>query len=112
MSIASPDQARRVKDGDVTLVEELYRRVTALSRAVRTPTSDLLMNQQIDDLADATLLLAEAPAVTIAETAAKLVVLCSRLREDLHPEVRGELITYLLAESVLEDCRLLSGDHE
>ena len=112
MSTASPDRAKREKDSDVTLVDELYRQVTALSRALRLPASDRLKARQLDDLAEATLLLAGAPALTIGEAVAKLIVLCSRLREDLHPEVRGELIAYLLAESVLEDCRILGGDHE
>ena len=53
--------------------------------------------------------LAEAPATCIAEAGAKLIILCARIREDLHPEVRGELITYLLAESIREDCRVLAG---
>ena len=107
MSTASPDRAKRENDGDVTLVEELYRRVTALSRAIRMPASDRRKNRQLDDLAEATLLLAGAPALTMSEVVAKLIVLCGRLREDLHPEIRGELIDYLLAESVLEDCRVL-----
>lgn len=95
-------------DSDVALVEELYREVTALSRAVRMPASDLRKNQQLDELAEATVSLTQAPALSLAEVVAKLTVLCSRLREDLHPETRGELIDYLLAESVLEDCRVLA----
>ena len=112
MSTASPDRAKREDDGDVTLVEELYRRVTALSRAVRMPAADRRKNRQVDDLAEATLLLAGVPALIFSEVGAKLTVLCSRLRETLHPEIRGELIDYLLAESALEDCRILSGDRE
>jgi len=112
VSTASPDRAKRANDSDVTLVEELCRRVTALSRAVRMPTSDRRKNRQLDELAEATLLLAGAPALTFGEVAAKLIVLCGRLREDLHPEIRGELIDYLLAESAMEDCRILSGDRE
>ena len=65
-------------------------------------------SQQLDELAGATALLAGAPALAMAEVVAKLTILCRRLREDLHPEVRGELITYLLAESVRDDCRLLA----
>lgn len=107
MSTASPDRAKRSTDGDVTLVDELYREVIALSRAVCMPASDRLKNRQVDDLDEATLLLAGAPAVTFAEVLAKLTVLCSRLREYLR-----ELISYLLAESVLDDCRIVGGDSE
>jgi len=93
-----------------SLASQLYAEVTALSRAARIPASDRVKNRQIDELAEATLLLASAPALTIADVVAKLTVLCSRLREDLHPEIRGELLSYLLAESVREDLRLLGGD--
>jgi hypothetical protein len=112
VSTASADRPKCNDDTVVTLVEQLYREVTALSRAVRRPASDRRKNEQLDELADATLLLAQAPALNFAEVVAKLTVLCSRLREELHPEIRGELIDYLLAESVLEDCRTLSCGRE
>jgi len=70
------------------------------------------MAESLDALAMATMQLAEAPATSIAEASAKLTILCARLREDLHPEVRGELITYLLAESIREDCCVLADGED
>jgi hypothetical protein len=68
------------------------------------------MARRLDLLAAATMQLAEAPATSLVGIGAKLTILCARLREDLHPEVRGELLTYLLAESIREDSRLLAAE--
>ncbi len=105
MSTASRDRKRA--GTAESLIETLYTEVTAASLAARFPASERAMAERLDALAMATMQLAEAPATTIAEAGAKLAILCARLREDLHPEVRGELISYLLAESIREDCRVL-----
>ena len=84
---------RRKPDNGVTLVLELYREVTALSRTIRTPTSERRMNWLRDELYEATLRLAGAPSSLPADIDAKLAVLCGRLREDVHPAHRGELLT-------------------
>jgi len=68
------------------------------------------MNRLLDDLYDATAHLAGAPAASAGDVQAKLTILCARLRENLHPNHRGELLTYLLAEAVREDCRILFCD--
>lgn len=113
VSIASPKRSNAARAG--SLIDILYRKVTALARATRSPASERMMAARLDALADATFHLAGAPATNVAEASAKLAILCGRLREDLHPEIRGELITYLLAESIREDCRVLvegGGDAE
>ena len=105
MSTASRRQA--IQDGDATLVAECYRQVASLSRTILDPTSDRRMNGLTDALYEATSALAAAPSVANSDVQAKLTVLCARLRENLHPGHRGELLTYLLAESIRDDCRLL-----
>nr|WP_281719412.1 hypothetical protein [Nitrosomonas nitrosa] len=113
MSTASRKRSNATRAS--SLIDTLYREVTALARATRLPTSERAMAAQLDALADATMHLAGAPATNLAEVGAKLIILCARLREDLHPEIGGELITYLLAESIREDCRVLvegGGDAE
>ncbi len=92
------------------LVADCYREVTSLSRASLDPTSDRRMNRLQAALYAAPAALAAAPSIASADMDKKLAVLCARLRENLHPEHRGELLTYLLAESVREDLRLLGGD--
>lgn len=84
--------------------------VTALSRAMLTPTTDRRMNQLVDGLYEAGIRLSGAPSVSGADIRAKITILCSRLREQLHPEHRGELLSYLLAESLREDLRLLGDE--
>jgi hypothetical protein len=111
VSTASSKRRQRAKDSGGTLVEDLYRRVTALSYATRVPSSDRSMNRQIGELVETTLALAGAPALNLTDTILKLIVLCSRLRADLHPDVQSELVSYLLAESTLEDCRVVGSDH-
>lgn len=106
MSTASRDRTGSARAG--ILVETLYTEVTALARAARLPASDRAMAERLDLLAAATMQLAEAPATSLVGIGAKLSILCARLREELHPEARDELITYLLAESIREDCRVLA----
>jgi len=65
------------------------------------------MNRLLDDLYDAAAHLAGAPSASAEDVLAKLTILCARLRENLHPGHRGDLLTYLLAEALREDCRLL-----
>ncbi len=111
MSTESGKAAKHaMRDGGVTLVVECYREVTSLSRASLDPTSDRRMNRLQEALYEATAVLAAAPSIDIADVQAKLAILCARLREHLLPEHRGELLTYLLAESVREDLRLLVDD--
>lgn len=111
MSTASRKGVKRSRrDGDATLVADCYRKVTLLSRASLDPTSDRRMNRLQAELYEATAVLAAAPSINAADVQAKLTILCARVREHLHPERRGELLTYLLAESVREDLRLLGGD--
>jgi hypothetical protein len=52
--------------------------------------------------------LAQVPARTLGEIEAKLAVLCARLHEDMNPDIRGEVITWMLAESVRHDCCLIT----
>jgi hypothetical protein len=100
-----------MRDGGATLVAERYREVTSLSRASLDPTSDRRMNRLQGALYEATAALAAAPSIAAPDMKSKLTILCARLRENLHPEHRGELLTYLLAESLREDLRLLCEDH-
>lgn len=96
-----------MRDGGATLVAECYREVTSLSRESIASTSDQRMNRLQESLYEATAALAAAPSIATADLQSKLAILCSRLRENLHPAHRGELLTYLLAESIREDLRIL-----
>ena len=108
MPIASRKQAKgSIRGGDATLVAVCYRQVASLSRTILDPTSDRRMNRLQDALFEATATLAAAPSVATSDVQAKLTVLCARLRENLRPDHLGELLTYLLAESIRDDCRLL-----
>lgn len=78
-----------------------------LSRTILDPTSDLRMNRLHDALYEATATLAAAPSVATSDIHGKLTVLRARLRENLRPNHRGELLSYLLAEFIRDYCRLL-----
>jgi hypothetical protein len=68
------------------------------------------MSRLLDDLAEATAHLASAPSISPEDVQTKLAVLCAHLRENLHLGDTGELLSYLLAEGVREDCRILLTD--
>lgn len=90
-----------------SLIHTLVDEVTVLTVASSTPSSDRRALEMRTTLYEATVQLAQVPSLQPSELFDKLTILCGRLREDLHPEHRGELLTYLLAESVREDCRRL-----
>ena len=106
MSTASRKRNRTARN-DASLVAQLCGEVSALSRRAVGPAPDRVMNRLLDDHYDATAHLAGAPSASAADVQAKLTILCGRLRENLHSGHRGELLTYLLAEAIREDCRLL-----
>jgi len=64
------------------------------------------MNQLCDKLIQVTSRLVHATSTDPGDISDKLTILCSRLREILHPADGGELTTYLLVESIREDFRL------
>lgn len=68
------------------------------------------MSRLLDDLNEGTSNLASASSISTEDEQTKLTVLCARLRENLHLGDTGELLTYLLAEAVREDCRVLLTD--
>lgn len=100
-------RAARARTGP-SLVRRLHAEVTGLLGMASSPVADRRMTQLQGELFGATARLAAAPSASAADIDAKLVILCARLREFLHPDQRGELLTYLLAESIREDHRLLS----
>ena len=106
MSTASRNRRFAHDRSSPSLVGQLYGEITALMRAVTSPTSDRRMNQLCDELIQATSGLVHAASADPRDISDKLTILCSRLRENLHPADGGELITYLLAESIREDFRL------
>jgi hypothetical protein len=66
------------------------------------------MNEHLDELSTTICRLAHAPALSAADLDLKLSALCRRLRDNLDPDDRGAVLTYLLAEAVRDD-HLLSG---
>ena len=95
---------------NASLVAQIGDQVTALSRQTAGPASETEMSRLLDDLAEATANLASAPSISPEDVQTKLTVLCARLRENLHLGDTGELLSYLLAEAVREDCRILLAD--
>jgi hypothetical protein len=89
-------------------VVDRYRAITRLLATTALPQPDDAAMALRAELADSTLGLIQAPAVALAGIQLKLAILCQRLREDLHPDVQGELLSYLLAESIREDCRVMA----
>jgi 3-deoxy-D-arabino-heptulosonate 7-phosphate (DAHP) synthase class II len=78
-----------------------------LSRQSIGPTSEAEMGRLLDDLNEATANLAGAPSISPEDLQTKLAILCARLRENLHLGDTAEMLSYLLAEAVREDFRVL-----
>ena len=95
------------KDNAETLVQRLYREIETLYRDTAQPAPDDEMNARVAALFEAITKLAQAPATKPAELVLKLDVLCRRLGEYLDPADWGGVLTYLLATSIRDDCRLL-----
>lgn len=92
-----------------TLVQRLYRDVLNQRRALIHPLPDDEMNEGLARLSAITADLANAPAETISDLQLKIGVLCSRLRETLNPEFSGELLDYLLADSIRDDLTITAS---
>ena len=93
---------------DGALITGLHARIIECWRIISVACPDGAMNCHLDELAEMTRCLSQAPARTLAELEIKLAVLCSRLRDEVRPEIRGEVITWMLAESIRHDCRLIA----
>ena len=94
--------------GQYTLVQRLHGEVSALTRATAFPQSDDAMTARVDALFTVSTRLSQAPSLTAADLYLKLSVLCHRLRDQLDPDDRGGVLTYLLAEAVRDDHLLLA----
>jgi hypothetical protein len=86
-----------------TLVARLYAEAMRLTVSIAFPTSDGRMNALLDELFAVTTKLAQVPAQDANDLSLKLSVLCQRLREDIAPENRGDVLTVLLAEAIRGD---------
>ncbi len=93
-------------DSPETLVERLCREIETLYRDTAHPAPDAEMNARVAALFEAITKLAQVPATNPAELLLKLDVLCRRLGEYLDPTDWGGVLTYLLATSIQNDCRL------
>ena len=89
-----------------TLVATLYAQLIGLLRERTQPLPDRRSDELTAEVFEATVQISNAPAECAADIDLKLAVLCGRLREHLHPEHHGELVSYLLAESIREDCQI------
>ncbi|MFT5540440.1 MAG: hypothetical protein ACI82H_001971 [Alphaproteobacteria bacterium] len=90
------------------LIAQLHARIIESWRLIALQADDAQLNHHLIELAEMTRCLAQAPARTLGELEVKLSVLCARLREDLRPDVRGEVVTWMLAESLRHDCYLIA----
>ena len=90
-----------------TLVARLHAEAMRLTVFIASPASDERMNALLDELFVVTTRLAQAPARDAKVLSLKLDVLCRRLREDVAPENRGDVLTYLLAEAIRGDHAVL-----
>ena len=93
-----------------TLIQRLHDEIAALTRATAFPQSDDAMNERLDELFTAVCRLTHAPALTTTDLDLKLSTLCRRLRDNLDPDDRGAVLTYLLAEAVRDDHLLSARD--
>lgn len=82
-------------------VAQAFGQVMAAERRLRDATGDDGVAAASDELASAALWLAREPALGPADAAAKLRVLCLRLRRELPPDDPWALTNFLLAESGL-----------
>jgi len=89
-------------------IPHLHQRIIEGWRLVSLPASDADMHRRLDELAEFTRCLAQAPARTLTELEMKISVLCARLRESIRPESRGDVLTWMLAESLRHDCYLIA----
>jgi hypothetical protein len=92
-----------------SLVQALHTSIMEMHRRCSRPLADHDANALTAELYETTVQLGNAPATSLVDISIKLAVLCRRLREHLHPEQRGELASYLLAASILEDCGIWLG---
>ncbi len=90
-----------------TLVARLHAEATRLAVSIASPASDERMNALLDELFVVTTRLAQAPGQNAKDLSLKLDSLCRRLREDVAPENRGDVLTYLLAEAIRGDHAVL-----
>jgi hypothetical protein len=91
-----------------SLIEQIYERVMLLEAMSAESCPEQDMGKRLDDLFSAATMLSQAPAGSIGDVALKLDVLCRRMRESTSPEHSGEVLTYMLAESIRSDCCVLS----
>ncbi|MGE0652685.1 MAG: hypothetical protein AB7P12_13185 [Alphaproteobacteria bacterium] len=90
------------------LIAQLHAEIVKIWRLMALTAGDDEMNRRLDELAEMTRCLAQAPARTLYELEIKISVLCARLREEMRPEVRGEVLTWMLADSIRHDCHLIA----
>jgi hypothetical protein len=90
------------------LIAQLHAEIVKIWRLMALTAGDDETNRRLDELAEMTRCLAQAPARTLCELEIKISVLCARLREEKHPEVRGEVLTWMLADSIRHDCHLIA----
>jgi hypothetical protein len=81
--------------------------IAAITRQMAGSRTDHHMNRHAEELFTAITSLAHAPATNGKDLAAKLEVLCRRLREFVNPDQRGEVLTVLLAESIRDEVSVL-----
>ena len=91
-----------------TLVARLHAESMRLTVSIASPTREERMNALLDELFAVTTRLAQAPAQNANDLSLKLNVLCRRLREDVAPENRGDVLTSLLAEAIRDEFTSLS----
>jgi RecB family exonuclease len=113
MGMAKRKPARPAKRPDRrTLVHRLYQDILKQRSALTHPCPDKEMNAGLELLASLTTSIANAPAETATDVRLKVEVLCARLREHLHPENEGELLDYLLADSIRDDLLMVLASAE
>ena len=90
-----------------TLVQQLYDEGLAQRRALVHPCPDEEMNEGLEALFSITTNMANPSSQNAADLHQKMEILCNRLREDLNTEHRGEVLNYLLADSIRNDLMLV-----
>ena len=84
------------------------QRIADLARDTAGPATDREMNARIEGLFTASVNLVQAPSRDATDLDRKLTVLCQRLREFLDPDDHGRVLTYVLAETIRDEHRILA----
>jgi hypothetical protein len=88
-------------------ISSFYEEFMRLAEDIAEPCADAEMNRRLNAYADTAVRIAQLPAVSGRDLRLTASALSRRLRENLSVDYQGEVIDYLLAESIRADLERL-----